>query len=134
MPHQVRAFAVPSRAVAEARVRASHWRFFQIIFLFTYAGILMDVATTALGSSAAGSVASYEQNPIGGLLIARLGWAGLLASLTAMMLLAYASLRVAHERVSPGWIRFFNWALLLTAALRWLAVVTAIAYVVHAGI
>jgi hypothetical protein len=49
------------------------------------------------------------------------------------MLVAYVSLRVAHTRVKPGWIRFFNILLLVIGAIRWLAVVTALAYIVQTG-
>jgi hypothetical protein len=133
VPQTIRAAAVPSRAFTDAKLRQRRWRFFQIVFLFTYAGIIFDIITTAMGAARAGSVSQYEQNPIGGLLIGHLGWAGILAAMTAMMLVTYGSLRMVHTRVSPRWIRFFNWFLLIVGAIRWLAVVTAIMYILQPG-
>jgi hypothetical protein len=131
-PH-TSANAIPSRAFKEAKLRSHRWRFFQIVFMFTYLGIILDVFTTALGSRVAGSYTVYEQNPIGGSLIGHLGWLGILAAMTVLMLVAYGSLRLVHTRVSPRWIRFFNWLLLIVAALRWIAVVTALMYIVQSG-
>jgi hypothetical protein len=131
VPYSSRATAVASPALADAKLRYQRWRFFQIVFIFTYAGIIFDIITTALGAARAGSVAQYEQNPIGGFLIGHLGWAGILAAMTAMMLVTYGCLRMVHTRVSPGWIRVFNWLLLIIGAVRWLAVVTAIMYILH---
>ena len=131
MQPRTAAKAIPSRAFQEAQLRARRWRFFQIVFVFTYLGIILDVFTTALGSQVAGSYNAYEQNPIGGTLIYHLGWLGILAGMTALMLVAYGSLRVAHTRVKPGLIRFFNWLMLLIGAVRWLAVITALMYIMH---
>jgi hypothetical protein len=127
----MRTASIPSHAFQEAKLRAHRWRFFQIIFLFTYLGIIFDIVTTAMGSSVAGSTSAYEQNPLGGALIGQLGWLGILAAMTALMLVAYGSLHVVHTRVRTGWIRFFNWLLLFVGAVRWLAVITAIMYVLH---
>lgn len=123
--------AIPSPAFRDAKLRSHRWRFFQIVFVFTYLGIVLDVVTTAIGTRVAGSTHAYEQNPIGGTLIGQLGWFGILAAMTALMLIAYASLHVAHNRVHPRWIRFFNWLLLVVGAVRWLAVVTALMYIFH---
>jgi hypothetical protein len=133
MQPQIRAKAIPSPAFKEAKLRSHRWRFFQIVFIFAYLGIILDVVTTALGSHVAGSSTAYEQNPIGGSLIGHLGWLGILAAMTALMLVAYGSLRVVHTRVSPRWMRFFNWLMLVLGAVRWLAVVTAVMYIVRSG-
>jgi hypothetical protein len=133
MQSQLQVRAVPSPSFQEARIRSRRWHFFQIVFVFTYLGIILDVVTTAIGSSVAGSARAYEQNPIGGALIGGLGWIGILGAMTALMLVAYVSLRVVHTRVQPGWIRFFNILMLVIGAVRWLAVVTALAYIVRMG-
>ena len=130
MPPTSRAHVLPSAHLRDAALRANRWRYFQVVFLFTYLGIVFDVITTALGSSVAGSYRAYEQNPLGGALIGHLGWPGILAAMTVLMLVAHACLRAVHTRVSPRWMRFFNWLLLGVAALRWLAVVTALMYIV----
>ena len=132
-PHLQFATATSARD-AHTRLIAHRWRFFQYVFVFAYAGILMDVVTTAIGSQVAGSVGAYEQNPLGGSLIGHFGWLGITAALTALMLLLHASLRVSYRRVSPRWIRAFNWLLLGVGGFRWLAVVTALMYIVHAPI
>jgi hypothetical protein len=128
-----RAHAILSPEFRDAKLRSHRWRFFQIVFVFTYLGIILDVVTTAIGSQVAGSTRAYEQNPIGGALIGQLGWLGILAAMTAFMLVAYFSLRVAHSRVSPRWIRFFNWLMLGVGAIRWLAVVTSLMYIINQG-
>jgi hypothetical protein len=115
----------------EARRRHARWRFFQIAFVFTYLGVVLDVVTTAMGTAQAGSIRAYEQNPVGALLIGNLGWLGLLAAMTAVCLFAYASCRFAYARASLRWLRVVNWLVLFVSALRWLAVVTAIMYLVH---
>lgn len=131
MQHHATARAIPSRSFDEAKLRQHRWRFFQIVFVFTYVGIVFDVITTAIGSQVAGSAAAYEQNPIGGVLIGRFGWLGILAALTCLMLVTYSSLRLAHSRVSPAWIKLFNCLLVIIGAIRWLAVVTAVMYIAH---
>jgi hypothetical protein len=131
-PHY-QAHAIPSPEFREAKLRSQRWRFFQIVFVFTYLGIILDVVTTAIGSHVAGSTRAYEQNPIGGSLIGHLGWLGILAAMTVLMLVAYGCLRVAHRRVTPRWIRFFNWLMLVVGAIRWLAVVTALMYIMPQG-
>jgi uncharacterized protein YqgC (DUF456 family) len=69
-----RAYAILSPEFRDAKLRSHRWRFFQIVFVFTYLGIILDVVTTAIGSQVAGSARAYEQNPIGGALIGQLGW------------------------------------------------------------
>ncbi len=129
MPSQPNAHAISSPDFRDAKLRFHRWRFFQIVFVFTYLGIVLDVVTTAIGSRIAGSANAYEQNPVGGALIGQLGWLGILGAMTALMLIAYGSLHLAHNRVSPRWIRFFNWLMLVIGAVRWLAVLTALMYI-----
>src|SRR5579859_7276175 len=101
MHSEFQAHAIASPAFREAKLRSHRWRFFQIVFVFTYLGIVLDVVTTAIGSQVAGSTRAYEQNPLGRLFIGQVGWLGILAAMTTLMLIAYVSLRVAHRRVSP---------------------------------
>ncbi len=124
---------VPPSTIATAKLRESRWRFFQIVFVFTYLGIVFDIITTAMGVSKAGSLNAYEQNPLGGGLISRLGWVGLFALMTALMLITHTSLRVAYKRVRPGWLRLVNGLMLFIGAMRWFAVVTAIMYLLQPG-
>ena len=133
MQPQLQAHAISSNEFRDARLRSHRWRFFQIVFVFTYLGILLDVVTTAIGSHVAGSTRAYEQNPVGGALLGQLGWLGILAAMTVFMLIAYLSLHVAHSRVSPRWLRFFNWLMLAVGAVRWLAVVTSLMYILQQG-
>lgn len=126
--------AVPALALAIARTadqqkRQHRWRLFQILFALTYAGIVMDVITTAIGTYT--SKVPYEQNPLGLYLIDRLGWLGLLWLISAICIVCYASCRTVIWRLSTRWGVVFNVALGLLAAVRWLAVVTAILYIAH---
>ena len=114
--------------------RASRWRFFQIVFALVYVGIVLDIITTALGYLKSGS--QYEQNPLGGSLIGNLGWPGLAVLMTFLCLVCYHSVRVVYARMSLRWTWLINGAMILIAAFRWLAVVTAIIYLlqpVHSG-
>lgn len=109
--------------------RRSRWRFFQIVFVLVYTGIIGDIVTTALGYVKAGS--AYEQNPLGGGLIGDLGWPGLAALLTVLCLVCYYSVRVVYARMSLRWTVLINSLMVLIAAFRWLAVATAILYLVQ---
>jgi hypothetical protein len=119
--------APPGATPEELRRRQSRWRFFQIVFTLTYAGIVLDVVTTAIGFQKSGS--SYEQNPLGGLLITHVGWMGILAVLTAFSLVAYVSGRTIAWRMRMRWIAILNAIVVLLMAVRWLAVVTAVIYI-----
>ncbi len=126
--------AIPSAvcvSAEEARKRQSRWRFFQVVFGVVYAGIVGDVVTTALGFVKSGS--AYEQNPLGGNLIAGLGWPGLLALLTVICLICYHSVRLVYARMSLKWSIFINSVMVLLAAFRWLVVITAIMYLLQPG-
>jgi len=115
----------------EDHKRNQRWRLFQILFAFVYSGVVLDVATTAIGYAKAGS--RYEQNPLGGSLIGHLGWFGLLAVLTALSLICYWSVRLVYSRMSLRWTILINSLMAAIAAFRWLAVGTAIAYLVQAS-
>jgi hypothetical protein len=113
----------------EQRKRASRWRFFQIVFAAVYVGIVLDVVTTALGYRRAGS--SYEQNPLGVNLIGHLGWLGMLVLLSAICIVCYHSVRLVYARMALGWSLAINGIMVLIAIFRWLAVVTAIIYLIQ---
>lgn len=115
----------------ELEKRARRFRAFQVIFVLTYTGIVLDVVTTALGYRQTG--ASYEQNPLGGLLIGELGWFGMLAVLTAISLIAYVSCKIIQWSLGGSWARWLNIALAVIAAFRWIAVVTAVLYLIQPG-
>ena len=127
----VAASAVSDMSLEELQIRAKRWRFFQIVFLLVYSGVVLDVVTTALGYMKAGS--AYEQNPLGGNLIGHLGWIGLLALLTVLCWVCYRSVRVVAWRMSPRWTRVVNVCMVCVAAFRWLAVVTAVVYLLQPG-
>lgn len=116
----------PEPTCEEARDRQARWTFFRVVFVFVYAGVILDVVTTALGYRKSG--ATYEQNPLGGALIGHLGWLGLMFLLTVLCLVCYNSVRVVHRTLGRRWILFINGFLVLVAAFRWLAVVTAVLY------
>jgi hypothetical protein len=111
--------------------RSKRFHFFQIVFIVTYVGIVLDVFTTALGYQKAG--AGYEQNPLGLSLIGGLGWFWLLALLTAISLLAYVSCKVIQLYKGGAWGRAINIAFVVLALFRWLAVVTAVLYLLQPG-
>ncbi len=115
----------------ELRRRESRWRFFQITFIVVYTGIVGDIVTTALGYLKSGS--AYEQNPLGGGLIGSLGWPGLLALLTLLCIICYHSVRLVYARMSIRWSSLINVMMVLVAAFRWLAVVTAVIYLFQPG-
>jgi hypothetical protein len=115
----------------EFRKRAARWRFFQIVFVLVYTGVVLDVITTALGYVKSG--AQYEQNPLGGSLIGHFGWVGLLMLLTVLCWVCYRSVRVVCWRMSTRWSRIVNIVMVAVAAIRWLAVATAILYLVQPG-
>jgi NADH:ubiquinone oxidoreductase subunit 6 (subunit J) len=118
----------------ELAKRRYRWKLFQIVFLLVYVGIVLDIVTTALGYLKSGS--QYEQNPLGGSLIGSLGWPGLAALMTLLCLICYHSVRVVYARMSLRWTWLINGAMILIAAFRWLAVVTAVIYLlqpVHGG-
>jgi hypothetical protein len=120
---------VPTLPEAEYRKRSKRFRFFQIVFALTYVGMVLDVITTAMGYARAGS--SYEQNPLGGALIGNLGWVGLLAVLTAISIVAYVSCKIIQWNKGGAWARAVNIAFVILAAFRWLAVVTAVLYLLQ---
>jgi len=111
--------------------RGRRWRFFQIVFVFAYSGTILDVITTAMGYSKTG--AKYEQNPLGGGLIHDLGWIGLAALLTVLLGVCYFSCRVVYARMNLRWSSLLNTILVLVTAFRWLAVVTAVLYLMQPG-
>ena len=123
------ALSLVALSEAEGEKRQSRWRWFQILFAFVYTGVILDVATTALGYARSGS--RYEQNPLGGSLIGHLGWFGLLAVLTALCFICYYCVRIVYARMSLRWTILINVIMILIAAFRWLAVGTAIAYLVQ---
>ncbi|HLJ69134.1 MAG TPA: hypothetical protein VKX16_17405 [Chloroflexota bacterium] len=115
----------------ELALRDKRWKFFRIVFSAVYAGIVLDVITTAMGYAKAG--AKYEQNPFGVSLIGHLGWIGMLLLLTALCLVCYHSVRVVYRRMSVRWSRLINGLMVALAAFRWLAVVTAVLYLLQPG-
>ena len=120
-----------STPMTDLQRRQIRWRCFQIAFAIMYAGIVLDVITTSLGYGRQG--ASYEQNPLGGGLIEHLGWIGLLAVLTALCTIAYVSSRTVCRRMSVRWSAILNLVILPIMVFRWLAVITAVAYLVHSA-
>lgn len=117
----------PRAAVAspkEFRRRRRRWRVFQALFAATCLGIVLDVVTTAIWFSKAGS--GYEQNPLGGFLIAHLGWAGLLVLLMSLCAVCYVSVRAVYWRMSTVWSAVINVLLFFIATFRWIVVAAAI--------
>jgi hypothetical protein len=131
MPHLTAEVMTSALPPEELEKRARRFRAFQVIFVLAYTGIVLDVVTTALGYRQAG--ATYEQNPLGGLLIGELGWFGMLAVLTAMSLIAYVSCKIIQWSLGGSWARWLNIALAVIAAFRWIAVVTAVLYLIQPG-
>ena len=120
---------VGEKLYKELRKRQSRWRFFRIAFVLMYTGVMLDIITTAIGFMKAGS--SYEQNPLGGVLIGNVGWFGLAALMTVLCLVCYISFRTVYWKMALGWSALLNGVLVLIVAFRWLAVVTAIMYIMQ---
>jgi uncharacterized membrane protein len=118
-----------SREMVEDRTRQRRWRFFQVALFFLYLGVVADIVTTALGFQRAGT--RYEQNPAGGILIENIGWIGLLGLLTACCILCYVSFKIVYFRMSLGWSRALNIAVVLVLITRWLIVAAAVLYLIQ---
>lgn len=113
----------------EVTKRSRRWHFFRIVFALTYAGIVLDIVTTAIGEQKAGT--GYEQNPLGGVLIGNLGWIGLFVLMTALCALCYTCVRLVFWRMSTRWSTLINTLFVVIMLFRWLAVVTAILYILQ---
>jgi hypothetical protein len=111
--------------------RRRRWHSFQVVFAFAYLGIVLDEVTTALGVGKSGS--AYEQNPLGAYLIGTTGWLGLFILLTALSALCYVSCRVVFWRMRPFWGGMLNAVLAIVTVVRWLAVATAVLYIIQPG-
>lgn len=116
-------------APGDPRKRNFRWRFFQIAFALTYIGIVLDIVTTALGYAKSGS--SYEQNPFGGALIGNLGWIGMFVLLSLLCCICYVCVRAVYWRMSTVWSAIINTVIVLILLVRWLAVVTAVIYLLQ---
>lgn len=113
----------------EAGARAARWHSFQVIFALLYSGIILDIVTTAMGFGKAGN--AYEQNPIGALLIDHVGWFGLVAVLSGFAALLFVSCRVLYFQLQARRTRWISGVLAAATFVRWIAVVTAILYLVQ---
>ncbi|MGH2447241.1 MAG: hypothetical protein ACRDFS_01345 [Chloroflexota bacterium] len=111
---------------AESVRRWRRWRFFQAALPLLYAGIVLDVLTTAIAIARTGP--SYEQNPFAGALLQTAGWPGMVMLVTLVCLVCYVSFRVVYFRLSPTWALILNVVVVLLAAARWLVVAAAFAY------
>lgn len=118
--------AAPARATSGQR---SVWHTFLLFFGIMYVGAILDIVTTAIGYRIAG--AAYEQNPLGSGLIGHLGWAGLFALLTALAVVAFLTFRAACFQYRPRVTIWIPIILGLGAIVRWLAVVTAVLYIIQ---
>lgn len=121
--------ALGALPIGDLQKRARRWRFFQVVFGFVYTGVVLDVITTALGYMKSGS--QYEQNPLGGGLISHLGWVGMVGLLTVLCLVCYHSVKVVYARMSIRWSRLINSLMVLIGLFRWVAVVTAVLYLLQ---
>lgn len=113
----------------ESRKRASRWRFFNLLFVCLYLGIMLDIVTTAIGFMKAGS--QYEQNPFGSAMIGHVGWYGLAALMTIISWVLYKSFKTVYWHMSLKWSGILNSVLVLLVAFRWLAVVTAVLFLLQ---
>jgi hypothetical protein len=127
--NMLRSTASPALPATELAKRQARWHSFQVVFALAYAGIVLDVATTALGFQAVGS--SYEQNPLGGTLIGNLGWVGLFLFMSAIAFVCYRSCRLVCFHMSRRISGFVTALLGVAALIRWVAVITAILFLVQ---
>src|SRR5947209_1959047 len=126
---QVHALSGTPAVVLEQRKRRARWHSFQVIFGLLYSGILLDIITTSMGFQKAGS--GYEQNPLGGFLIGNLGWVGLAVVLSAFAGVLYLSCRVLFLQVSSRRTGWLSGVLAAATFVRWVAVVTAVMFIVQ---
>jgi Na+-translocating ferredoxin:NAD+ oxidoreductase RnfD subunit len=118
-------------SLAELEKRKKRWHSFQVVFGLAYLGIVLDIVTTALGVQKAGAAGAYEQNPLGSFLIGNAGWIGLFALLTAICAVFFVSFRAICWRMPVAWSTVLNTVLMLVTVFRWIAVVTAVLYLVQ---
>lgn len=117
--------SMQAEAEYDAR-RLRRWRWFQVIFAWAYAGVVLDIVTTALGVQKDGK--AYEQNPLGSLLIGNAGWIGLFLLVSGLAAVCYFSTRLVCFRMSLRWTTVLAALLVVAGLVRWLAVVTAVLY------
>ena len=121
--------AVTIASASEYKRRRAHWAFFQMVGSFAYAGIIADMITTAMGFQRMGS--GYEQNPLGSLLIGRLGWIGLFVVVTSLCSICYMSCRTVYWRMPIRWSVLLNIVLFFLAITRWLVVALTIQWLIN---
>jgi hypothetical protein len=112
-----------------AQLREARWHSFKVVFGLAYAGIVLDIVTTAIGIAQVGP--SYERNPLTATLINSLSWVGVLVLLSAIAALCYASVRVVSRRMSPKVTAFLTAFLGFGALARWTAAATAVLFIMQ---
>lgn len=111
------------------QVRQSRWHTFKVVFGLAYAGVVLDLVTTAIGIGQVGP--SYEQNPLTGTMIGAMGWVGVLVLLTAFSALCYVSVRIVCMRMSPKVTTVLTSLLAFGALARWTAAATAVLFIMQ---
>lgn len=112
-----------------AQLRQTRWHSFKVVFGLAYAGIVLDIVTTAIGIAQVGP--SYERNPMTATLINSLSWVGVLVLLSAFAALCYVSVKVVSQRMSPKVTAFLTALLGLGALARWTAAATAVLFIMQ---
>lgn len=109
------------------QLREKRWHSFKVVFGLAYAGIVLDIVTTAIGIAQVGP--SYERNPMTAALISDLTWVGVLAMLTAFAGLAYVSVKIVSRHMSPKVTAVLTGLLGVGALARWTVAAGAVLFI-----
>ncbi len=109
--------------------RQTRWHSFQVVFALAYAGIVLDIVTTAIGIAKVGF--SYERNPMTAALIHDLTWVGVLIFLSAFAALCYVSVRSVCFRMSPKVTAVLTALLGVGALARWTMAAGAVLFIMQ---
>lgn len=109
--------------------RESRWHSFRVVFGLAYAGIVLDIVTTAIGIAKVGP--GYERNPLTAALLHQIGWIGVLLMLTMVAALCYWSVRAVCFHMSPKVTSVLTGALGFGALARWTAAATAVLFIMQ---
>lgn len=116
-------------SVRDEHRRRARWHSFKVVFSLAYAGIVLDIVTTAIGIAKVGP--SYEKNPMTAALFNDLTWVGVLVLLSAFAALCYVSVRVVAFRMSPRVTAVLTGFLAIGALARWTCAATAVLFIMQ---
>lgn len=126
---QQMATATANLLIAQAEQRQHRWHSFKVVFGLTFAGIVLDIVTTAIGIAKVGM--SYEKDPLMAGLLSHLTWIGVLVLFAAFAGVCFVSVRAVCFRMSPTVTGILTVFLSLGAVARWLCAGTAVLFILQ---